>query len=168
MNKNIEANKEENKMMQQYEILTNTYNGRLSGLQNILTIQSVFTSAAILIIFSDLNGIDILTDLNYVYSHSDANAVLILSIISFVISLFSFISFIVQWNNCNFIRKKLLEYENSLGIDQINKKSGLRIPLLLSAIVLLISTVVFLAILVRTSLMLIIINTDICAVIHIL
>lgn len=108
MNKNIEANKEENKMMQQYEILTNTYNGRLSGLQNILTIQSVFTSAAILIIFSDLNGIDILTDLNYVYSHSDANAVLILSIISFVISLFSFISFIVQWNNCNFIRKKII------------------------------------------------------------
>lgn len=152
MNKNIETNKEDNKMMQQYEILTNSYNGRLSALQNILTIQSVFTSAAILIIFSDLNGIDVLTNSNCNNFQNDAVAVLILSIISFIISLFSFISFIVQWKNCSFIRKRLAEYEDSLGIDPINEKSGLRIPLSLSAIILLISTVVFLIILICSSL----------------
>lgn len=137
--------------MRQYEILTNTYNARLSALQNVLTIQSVFTSAAILVIFSELNGIDVLTNISNKHILDNASAVLIISIISFIISLFSFISFIFQRNNCNSIRKELLKYEDILNIDRINEKSELRIPLSLSVIIIFISIVLFLAIIIRIS-----------------
>lgn len=149
MNESSTINVDDDKLMKQYEILTNIYNGRLSALQNILTIQSVFISAAILVIFSDLNGINILISRNGAFDRGGVYTVVILSTISFIISLFSLVSFMVQWNNCESLRKKLLKYEIRLKIDRINERSGLKIPLLLSAIILLISTVIFLVILIQ-------------------
>lgn len=140
--KNIKVKNE--KLFKQYDIVLNLYNTRMIGLQNVLTIQSVYTSAAIFVLFSEFDLFNIITN-DKAFTRGTLYAILVTAVISFFISFATLISFISQNRNCEELRKELNKLECQLSIKRLNNKNKLAVSIFASIAVLVLSTVVFLA-----------------------
>lgn len=140
--KNIKVKNE--KLFKQYDIVLNLYNTRMIGLQNVLTIQSVYTSAAIFVLFSEFDLFNIITN-DKAFTRGTLYAILVTAVISFFISFATLISFISQNRNCKELRKELNKLECQLSIKRLNNKNKLAVSIFASIAVLVLSTVVFLA-----------------------
>jgi len=110
--------------LKDYEILTNTYDHRLTSIQTIVIIVTTFASAVLVVLCSQFNIFDILFGAKPSVSH--LKSVLTLSSVGAIQGLCSIISIHSMMRKATQLREVLYQLEQELHLVEIHKKNDVQ------------------------------------------
>lgn len=136
--KKLKVHKHQAMQKQQYEIISNRYDKRLSSIQTVIAFYTVFITTLLLILCDGLKISELLYFHDVILNfHSYKGKIIIsfiISILGIVDTVFTILSVISQRKSCEKLKNTLLTYEKDNNLDTIHNKDNIKIPILFTII----------------------------------